>query len=145
MQEIRKTETPKLILLPAEEEWKTVDEKRQAGVTKALANPIRCKIYNELGLGPVRQSELAKRISKVAGKKISNALLRHHLHLLARAELVEMEMSPEKSKVKLVYRAKDARVQLRTCPRGSGVGREPLTHEEFVTELKRTFKKPPAR
>ena len=144
MQEIKRTEVPKLVFKPTVNEWQTLERQQQSSITKALANPIRSTVYEALEGGPMRQAVLARHISKSLGKKISNALLRHHLRQLLDAELIEFEVNSRISKrLKMVYRAADVRVQLRPRERQAGLTEReaPRTQEEFAEELKRALKK----
>lgn len=145
MQKVKKVKVPKLIFEPTESEWQTLQDPRQVDVAKALANPVRRSILDELGPGAIRQFELAKRISKSTGKKYPASLLRHHLQQLERAELVGYEVDLDMSKrVKMVYRTADVRVQLRPRPKPMielEGRRAPKTREEFSEELKRMLKK----
>ena len=140
--EVKKFKAPKLILEPGAEGWLTLERELQAEVTKALANPIRRDIYDELDAGPMQQSALAQRISGKLGKKFSNALLRHHLQQLERASLIGSQINPEVSgKAKIIYRKADVRVQLSPREMPAVLAGEPKTQEEFEAELKRAFKK----
>lgn len=111
-------------------------------MTRALANPIRRDIYDELDAGPVQQSALAQRVSGKLGRKFSNALLRHHLQQLERAGLIGFETSSRVSgKVKLVYRRADVRVQLSPKEMPAVLAGEPRTQEELEAGIKRVFRK----
>jgi len=141
---VKRPKTPKLVFKGEAGEWLVLEGKQEASVTKALANPIRREIYNELDDGAMQQSVLARLISGELGKKFSNALLRHHLQHLEQAGLVGSKVIVEApGKPKMVYRRADVRVQLspRETPTALA-GRPPRTREEFIEELKRTFKKP---
>ena len=146
MQDIKKSRMPRLTFGPTGEEWKTMESDQQGLVMKALSNPISWRIYDELGKGAVRQSELARRVSKVVGKKVTNALARYHLARLARAGLVQFGVDPEsRGRVKMVSRAADVRVQMRAGT-GQIITEErapPATHEEMSSEIKQIFKTSP--
>ena len=124
------------------DEWQELNSQQWGHVTKALANPVRCAIYDRLRESPMRQSVLAQYISRKFGTKFSSALLRHHLHLLEDAGLIDFEVNPRGSKrVKMVYRKADMRVQLRSQQKPTVLEEATKTEEEFVAELKNAFKK----
>jgi DNA-binding transcriptional ArsR family regulator len=96
------------------EEWETLDEERAFRVSEALADPLRRWIYRELGKGPLRQAELARRASEALGRKITSVLMRYHLNKLSSAGLVrfESEGTPPR-RAKKVYRNLEVRIQAR--------------------------------
>ncbi|RLA76680.1 MAG: hypothetical protein DRG33_07650 [Deltaproteobacteria bacterium] len=136
---IQKSKRATHLFSPAQEGWQTLDRKLQFEVARAMANPVRRWIYEELDSGPIRQSELAKRASTALGRKIPAILVSHHLKLLERAGLVGTRS--EGNRVKTVYRACDIRIQV--MPRDDRVAPVSITArtpEKFVSDLKRALR-----
>jgi len=129
--EIRKEGKEKLFL---EEDWKTLSTDEAFRVAEALSNSLRQWIYVELGKGPVRQSELAKRASKVFGKKITNPLMRYHISRLEDAGLMASGVVPSPPRgAKIVRRSSEVRIQMR--PFAS------RAHADLEGELKSLFER----
>jgi len=136
---IQKSKRTTHLFTPAQMGWQTLDQKLQFEVAKAMANPVRRWIYEELDSGPIRQSELAKRASTALGRKVPAILVSHHLKLLERAGLVGTRS--ERNRVKTVYLARDIRIQVK--PRDDGtatVSTVARTPEKFVSDLKRVLR-----
>jgi len=112
--EVEKGTPLKLLLEQEREGWETLDEERAFKVSEALADPLRRWIYQELGKGPLRQAELAKRASEALGRRITSVLMRYHLAKLSSAGLVrfETEGAPPR-RAKKVYRSLEVRIQAR--------------------------------
>lgn len=114
--------------------WKTVEPGEMLTVAKALADPLRLWVYQELEKGPVRQVDLARRASESFNRVITDTLLRYHLQHLARAGLVRFEEEPGvPKKARIIRRVSEVRIQLR--PFTSEVPRD-----ELVTWLREVFR-----
>ncbi|MEM2875172.1 MAG: helix-turn-helix domain-containing protein [Candidatus Hadarchaeales archaeon] len=129
--EVKKEGKEKLF---SEEDWKTLGPQEAFRVAEALSDPLRQWIYTELDGGPLRQSELARRASRVFGKHITNPLLRYHIAQLERAGLVRFEVVPSPPRgAKMIYKNAELRVQLRPF-----TGRPP---EELEREFRGLFER----
>lgn len=134
---VEKTKTPKFVLEPVSE-WQTLPTAEQLEVMKALANPDRHQIFRELERGPMRLSELARRMGRRLGKGYPPTLLRHHLEYLQRAGLISYEADPGSKRVKFIHRVADVQVQVRSRPRAPALERVP--EEEFEEGLKEALR-----
>ncbi|MEW6593072.1 MAG: hypothetical protein AB1305_05305 [Candidatus Hadarchaeota archaeon] len=125
--EVEKGRPTKLFEGAEEAEWQTLNMEKAFQVAESLADPIRQWIYLEIGKGPLRQAELAKRASGFFKRNITNVLIRYHLQQLEEADLLRFEFDPVNPKrLKLVHRASDMRVQVRnpTSPPGQDLRKE---------------------
>ncbi|MEW6592395.1 MAG: winged helix-turn-helix domain-containing protein [Candidatus Hadarchaeota archaeon] len=100
-------------------EWRTVDSSElSAEIYRALSDPVRAKIYAILDDGPVRQIELARLVSRAIGKRYDVSAILHHLELLEKAGLISsMEFPGKQTKVKMIYRCRDVRLQTYDRPK----------------------------
>ena len=132
--EIVKRKPTRLFEDEEEEAWRTLESKEAFGVAEALSDPLRQWVYLELGKGPLRQAELAKRASGFFKRNVTNVLMRYHLKPLEEAGLVKFELDLSASrKAKFVHRSSDLRIQLRPpLPEGRG--------GELGEELQKVFK-----
>jgi predicted transcriptional regulator len=141
--EVKRPKTPKLVFEPAEEGWQVLDEKQQIEVARAIASPIRHDIFKELDAGPIRQFELADRLSRSRGKKYPQTLIRHHLKHLQRAGLIGFDTgSGVQGRAKIVYKAADVRIHLhpRAKPIIRIVERAPRTRKELEEGLRKILR-----
>jgi hypothetical protein len=131
--EIERARPTKLFEGAGEEEWRTLSAGETFKVSEALADPIRQWVYQEVGKGPLRQAELAKRASDFFKRNITNVLMRYHLQQLKEAALLRFEFDPVNPKrLKLVYQAAELRVQVRSP--------NPLSAQDFKKDLEKLFK-----
>jgi DNA-binding transcriptional ArsR family regulator len=100
------------------EGWKTVDSPGlEIEIFRAMVHPIRRSILELLDEGPIRQADLTKLIKRETGRRYDTATLIHHLELLERAGLIgHRDLSRGGAKVKIIYRAKDVRLQVYERP-----------------------------
>jgi DNA-binding transcriptional ArsR family regulator len=141
--ELKRPKVPKLVFEPVEEGWQILDEKQQMEVAKAIANPLRYSIFRELDAGPIRQFELADRLSESRGKKYPQTLIRHHLKYLQRAGLIGFERgSGVQGRAKIVYKAADVRIHLHPRPKPSLpiTMRRPRTKKELEEGLRKILR-----
>ncbi len=145
MNEIKKSKMPRLSFGPATEEWKTLSSEQQGAIVKALSNPVSWRIYEELGEGYIRQSELARRVAKSLGKTVTNALARYHLNRLEKAGLVEFTKGAGGGRAKMVSRAIDIRIQMRASGEGASDDEAPIpvTQAELTAGIKKIFRPEP--
>jgi hypothetical protein len=131
--EIERARPTKLFEGVGEEEWRMLSAAEMFRVSEALADPIRQWVYQEVGKGPLRQAELARRASDFFKRKITNVLMRYHLQRLKEAGLLRFEFDPVNPKrLKLVYQASELRVQARSP--------NPLPAQDFRKDLEKLFK-----
>jgi predicted transcriptional regulator len=99
--------------------WKTVESfGEEIAIYRAMNNPLRRTILNLLDEGPIRQVDLAKLIGKATGRRCDVAALLHHLEILEKAGLVShADFSGRKTKIKIIYRTKDIRLQTYKRPK----------------------------
>lgn len=134
--DIEKGRPEKLLFGAEADEWQTLDNKEAFRIAEALADPLRQWVYEELGKGPLRQAELAKRASDFFKKKITNVLMRYHLQHLQKAGLVNFETDSSDSKrVKEVHLTAELRIQLKPF-----AGPEAVSSEELTDEISKVFK-----
>jgi predicted transcriptional regulator len=142
--EVKRPKTPKLVFDLAEEGWQVLSESQQVEVAKAIASPVRYNIYKELDAGPIRQFELADRLSKSLGKKYPQTLIRHHLKHLKQAGLIGFDTgSGVQGRAKIVYKAADVRIHLRPRAKPSirVPDRVPRTKEELEEGLRKILRR----
>ncbi len=99
--------------------WTTVDSTDKANaVYRAMDNPVRRKILELLDDGPIRQIDLMNVLNRTIGRRYDAAAVIHHIKILERAGLVDHRDLPEKrTKVKMILRTKDVRLQVYKRPR----------------------------
>lgn len=99
--------------------WQTIDSPEiSAAIYRALYDPLRAIIYELLDEGPIRQIDLARRVNRATGKRYDVSSILHHLKLLEKAGLVASAEFPGKqTKVKMIYRAKDVKLQVYERPK----------------------------
>ncbi len=99
--------------------WANVDsQERVAAIYRAMDNPVRRKILDLLDDGPIRQIDLMNVLNKEIGTRYDAAALIHHIGILEKAGLVDHEDLPgKKTKVKMIHRTKDVRLQVYKRPR----------------------------
>lgn len=137
---IERPKHPRLIFEGEEEGWVMVREEEHPIIAKALANQLRYLILKELDTSPLRQFELAQRLSKICGKRYPQTLIRHHLRYLQRAGLVDFRReSGSPGRAKVVYKKTDVYIYLRVREEPPSLSRRipPRTKEEVVGELRK--------
>jgi DNA-binding transcriptional ArsR family regulator len=99
--------------------WQTVESQDSvAAIHRALDDSIRVTIFRILDEGPIRQIDLAKLVNEASGKSYDVSSILHHLELLEKAGLVASEEFPGKqTKVKMIYRIRDVRLQVYERPK----------------------------
>jgi len=138
---IEKAKPAKLFEGEEEEEWQTLDIREALKITEALAEPLRQWIYLELEKGALRQADLAKRASEFFKKRITNVLMRYHLQRMEKAGLVRSEVETSgRRRAKIISRAADLRIQLRSHPEGDMPPAEDI-EEEIVNLFKSRVRK----
>jgi len=108
--------------LPVFEErtkWQTLEPGESASkIYHVMDDPLRLIIYEALDEGPVRQIDLARRVSRTTGKNYDVSAISHHVSLLEKAGLVaSQDFSGRQTKVKMIYRIKDVRLQIYERPK----------------------------
>jgi predicted transcriptional regulator len=101
------------------EAWKTVESaEEEAAIYRAMDHPVRRTILKLLDEGPVRQMDLTRFINENTGRRYDAAAFLHHLGILERAGLVgHASLTDGKTRVKIVYRVKDVKLQVYTRPK----------------------------
>jgi len=99
--------------------WQTVESPEAAtAIYRAMDDPLRVTILELLDEGPIRQIDLVRLVSRTTEKKHDVSAILHHLDLLEKAGLVASEEFPGKqTKVKMIYRTKDVRLQVYERPK----------------------------
>ncbi|MEW6222599.1 MAG: winged helix-turn-helix domain-containing protein [Candidatus Hadarchaeota archaeon] len=116
-QEIRKIKQPPVF--EKKTGWKEVESQEQAEIIhRALGDPIRATIYSLLDDGPIRQIDLARLVNKVMKTSYDVSAILHHLELLEKAGLAaSVEFPGKQTKIKMIYRARDLKLQLYERPK----------------------------
>jgi DNA-binding transcriptional ArsR family regulator len=117
-QKISKLEEP-IRVFGRVERWETVQSpEEEVAIYRAMDHPLRRTILDLLDEGPVRQIDLAKLIGKTTGRRCDAAALLHHLEILEKAGLVShVDLSGRKTKIKIIFRTRDIRLQAYERPK----------------------------